>query len=106
MAAPESSVVATGETTIRIERSGSGPPLLLLHGLPADAGHVARHRARAGRAVLRRLADCAGTVGAGARRRPATMRPTRSAPWRATWSPSCRGWASSAFRSPVMTGAD
>src|SRR5215212_2698330 len=34
MAAPESSVVATGEATIRIERSGSGPPLLLLHGFP------------------------------------------------------------------------
>jgi haloacetate dehalogenase len=34
MAAPVSSVVGTGETTIRIERCGTGPPLLLLHGFP------------------------------------------------------------------------
>jgi haloacetate dehalogenase len=30
----ESSIVDTGETTIRVRRGGSGPPLLLLHGNP------------------------------------------------------------------------
>ena len=77
--------IDTGETSIFARWSGSGPPVLLLHGFPQTHlmwRGVAPLLARDFTVVC---ADLRGYGAAAVRPRRRTMRPMRSARWRATW---------------------
>ncbi len=78
-------VIQTDETTIFLRSSGSGPPLLLLHGFPET--HVMWHGVAP---LLARnftvvCADLAAMAAVAVRTLPRTMRPMPSARWRETW---------------------
>jgi pimeloyl-ACP methyl ester carboxylesterase len=71
--------------SIFLRRSGSGQPVLLLHGFPRTQ-LMWRLVAPAGATFHRDARTCAAMVAAVVHPPTRITRPTRSEPWRMTWS--------------------
>jgi alpha/beta hydrolase fold len=94
----ETAEVQTGETSIFVRWSGSGSPILLLHGFPQTHlmwRDVAPLLARRFTVVC---ADLRGYGRSGCPSPPRIMGRMQSDPWRRTWSSSWNSWAFLASR--------